>query len=78
MICKEIFTWFNRIADVDDSIVTMVLRSRGGLVDDNIREEGLFTDDFFGKINSAGIKFDGLSEFNGAEDQAMREVEKMK
>lgn len=51
-ILNENFTWLNRVGDVNDSIVAMVLRPCAGLVDNQIREQRLFSDDFFREINS--------------------------
>lgn len=51
-ILNENFTWLNRVGDVNDSIIAMVLRPCAGLVDNQIREQRLFSDDFFREINS--------------------------
>lgn len=49
---RILFTWLNCVADVNDSIVALVLWPRAGLVNNQIGEERLFPNDFFGEINS--------------------------
>jgi hypothetical protein len=51
-----LITWLNGVADVNDGIIAVVLRSGRCLVDNDVGEERFFADDFFGEINS--VQFD--------------------